>query len=223
MRNNEQVLQRKLLYWWILVGGLSVLIFVSRETSDSRPSDETLYQYSTGVATTPYYLLLLSFVLLIARGLDLREAFALRRPASWRRAALLALGAFVVMWITAGALEQLFRAGEEQGLDPRQITTADVPPFLVSAIALALLGPVVEELTFRGLGFYLLSQFGALAAIVVTSLAFALAHGIVAGIPVFFVIGVGLAFVRSRTDSIYPAMIMHGVFNTIQLIGGAAT
>jgi membrane protease YdiL (CAAX protease family) len=40
---------------------------------------------------------------------------------------------------------------------------------------------------------------------------------------VFFVIGAALAFVRSRTESIYPAMLMHGTFNAIQLIGGAAT
>jgi membrane protease YdiL (CAAX protease family) len=221
-RMTEKVLHRKLVWWWVLVGSLSVLIFIGQETSDEPPPD-TLYQYTTALLNIPYYLLLLGLVLLIAVGLDRREAFALKRPESWRRAGLLALGVFVAMWITAAALEQFLRAGEEQGLDPRQITSGDVPPFLLSALVIAVLGPIVEELTFRGLGFYLLSQFGDLAAIVVTSFAFALAHGIVAGIPVFFVIGAALAFVRSRTGSIYPAMLMHGSFNAIQLIGGAAT
>jgi membrane protease YdiL (CAAX protease family) len=81
-------------------------------------------------------------------------------------------------------------------------------------------GPVVEELTFRGIGFFLLAQFGQVAAILVTAVAFALTHGILQGLPVFFIIGVALAFVRSRTDSIYPSIVMHAAFNTIGVIGG---
>jgi membrane protease YdiL (CAAX protease family) len=219
---SEQRLQRKLVAWWALVGSLSVLLFVANESSDEPPDDDTLYQYETGLASIPYYLLLLGLVAWISGGLDRREAFGLRRPASWRRAAWLAVGVFVAMWVVAGVLDELLGAGEEQGLDPRQITTDDIPAFLLSALVLALIGPIVEELTFRGLGFHLLSQFGDWAAIVVTGLAFALAHGIVEGIPVFFVIGAALAFVRARTGSIYPAMVMHCVFNGIQLIVGAA-
>jgi membrane protease YdiL (CAAX protease family) len=220
---SEQRLQRKLIGWWVLVGSLSVALFVAQETSDAPPADDTLYRYETAVVSAPYYLLMLAIVLWIASGLDRRGAFGLRRPDSWRRAGLLAAGIFVVMWVVAGALDQLFGAGEAQGLDPRQITLGDVPAFALSAVVLVGLGPIVEELTFRGLGFHLLSQFGHAAAIVVTSLAFALAHGIIEGIPVFFVIGAALGFVRSRTASIYPAMLMHGVFNAIQVALGAAT
>jgi membrane protease YdiL (CAAX protease family) len=220
---SEQRLQRKLIGWWVLIGSVSVALFVAQETSDAPPADDTIYRYETSLLSAPYYVLILGLVLWIASGIDWREAFALRRPPSWKQAGLLTAGVFVAMWIVAGALDRVFGAGEEQGLDPRQITTGDIPPFVLSALALAVVGPIVEELTFRGLGFHLLSQFGDVAAIVVTSLAFALAHGIVEGIPVFFVIGAALAFVRSRTASIYPAMLMHGVFNGVQLIGGAAT
>ncbi len=34
-------------------------------------------------------------------------------------------------------------------------------------------------------------------------------------------IGAALAFVRSRTGSIYPAMLMHGAFNGTQMLLGA--
>jgi membrane protease YdiL (CAAX protease family) len=220
---SEQRLQRKLIAWWLLVGSLAVLTFGGRAASDSEPARDTFYRYETAAFGVVLYLLLLSLVLLIAAGLDLREAFALRQPASWGRAALVTLGAFVAMWIGAVILEQIFHAGEEQGLDPERLTVDRVPPFLVNLALAAVIVAVVEELIYRGIGFTLLSQFGHIAAIAVTSIAFALAHGIVEGIPVFFMIGAALGFVRSRTGSIYPAMLMHGAFNGIQVVLGAVT
>jgi membrane protease YdiL (CAAX protease family) len=220
---SEQRLQRKLIAWWMLVGSIAVLTFGGRAASDSEPARDTFYRYDTAAFGVVLYVLLFSLALLIASGLDLREAFALRRPVSWGRAGLVALGAFVSMWIIAAFLEQIFHAGEEQGLDPEQLAVDRLPPFVLNLVVAAVVVAIVEELIYRGIGFTLLSQFGELAAIVVTSFAFALAHGIVEGLPVFFVIGAALAFVRSRTGSIYPAMLMHGAFNGIQIALGAAT
>ena len=220
---SEQTLQRRLVWWWVLVGSIAVLSFGGRAASDSEPDPNVFYQYDTVAVGVALYLLLLGLVLLIATGLDVREAFALRRPRNWKRAALIALGAFVAMWIVAAILELIFHAGEEQGLDPERLTVNRLAPFLLNLILAAVVVPAVEELIYRGLGFRLLAQFGDIAAVVVTSLAFALAHGIVDGIPVFFVIGSALGFVRSRTQSIYPSMIMHGLFNGIQVVLGAAS
>ncbi len=217
----ERQVQRRLIGWWLLVGSLAVMTFGGRAASDDEPARDTFYRYDTAAFGLVFYLLLLSFALLLATGLDTREAFALRRPASWGRALGIALAAFVTMLLLAGLLEQIFHAGEEQGLDPERITSARVPPFLVNFVLAALIVPIVEELVYRGIGFTLLArQFNDLVAIVFTSIAFALAHGFVEGLPVFFVIGAALAFVRSRTGSIYPAMLMHGVFNGTQMILG---
>lgn len=218
----ERSLQRRLLWWWILVGSIAVLTFGGRAADDTPPASDTFYRYDTFAFGVVLYVLLLSLVLLIAAGMDLREAFALRRPASWKRAGLIAVGAFVTMWIVAAILEQIFHAGEEQGLDPERLSVDHLAPFLLNVVLAAVIVPIVEELIYRGIGFTLLAQFGDIAAIVLTSFAFALAHGIVEGLPVFFVIGAALAFVRSRTGSIYPAMLMHGVFNGIQVVLGAA-
>jgi uncharacterized protein len=220
---SEQRLQRKLLAWWILVGSIAVLTFGSRAASDSEPARDTFYRYDTAAFGLVLYVLLLSLVLLIAMGLDVRDALGLRRPASWRRAGLVTLGTFAAMWVIAAALEQIFHAGEEQGLDPERLTVDRVPPFVLNLLLAAIVVAVVEELIYRGIGFTLLAQFGDTAAIVVTAFAFALAHGIVEGVPVFFVIGAALGFVRSRTGSIYPAMVMHGAFNGMQVVLGAAT
>lgn len=220
---SERVMQRKLVWWWVLVGSIAVFSFAGQAASDDTPDREVFYRYETVAVGLILYLLLLSFALLIATGLNLREAFALRRPASWRRATAIMVGTFFAMWLAAGVLEQIFHAGEEQGLDPKRLSVDVLPAFLLNVVLAAVIVPIVEELLYRGIGFTLLVQFGDLAAIAVTAFAFALAHGIVEGIPVFFAIGAALAFVRSRTKSIYPSMLMHGTFNGIQVILGAAT
>jgi membrane protease YdiL (CAAX protease family) len=217
--STDRRLQRKLVAWWILVGGLAVLGFGAQAASDESPED-VLYRYDTAIFGGIFYLLILVVALAIASGLDPREAFALRTPRSWAAAAGIAFGLLVVLLIVTALLEPVLGAGEEQGLDPSGWRPERAPALALNAIVTALLGPLVEELLFRGLGFYLLAQFGDMAAIVVTSIAFALTHGIAVGIPIFFVIGLGLGFIRSRSGSIYPPFLLHAAFNGLALVAG---
>ena len=77
--------------------------------------------------------------------------------------------------------------------------------------------PFVEEVTFRGLGYSLLVRYGRWAAIVLVGIAFALAHGLVQAFPFLVALGSGLAYLRSRVDSVYPVMVVHGAFNAVAL------
>ena len=61
------------------------------------------------------------------------------------------------------------------------------------------------------------------AAIVVTALAFGLAHGLFAALPVLAIFGAILAWLRFKTDSLYPSVILHGVFNGAALIAAVST
>jgi hypothetical protein len=72
-------------------------------------------------------------------------------------------------------------------------------------------------------GYGLLERFGRTAAILLVGLAFGLVHGLIAGFPVIAVFGCGLAYLRSRTDSIYPCMLLHASFNAFGLIVGIAS
>ena len=83
---------------------------------------------------------------------------------------------------------------------------------------MALFAPVVEELTYRGLGYTLLERYGRWVAIGATALLFGVAHGLVIGLPVLVAFGVGLGWLRSKTGSVVPGMVLHGVFNAIALI-----
>ena len=47
---------------------------------------------------------------------------------------------------------------------------------------------------------------------------FALWHGLVQALPVLFVFGTGLAYLRYRTESIYPGMALHMLFNGLALL-----
>jgi membrane protease YdiL (CAAX protease family) len=220
-RMPEPALGRKLAAWWILVGALILIGFLSAAAADEDTNrQDAVYQYSFGIGGIVIYALLIGIVLLIARGLDLRETFALKRPTSWARAGGLTLGLLVAVFIVGAILEAIFHAGEEQGLDPAGWQPDRVGALLLSFLAIAVMAPLAEELTFRGLGYFLLSQFGHWAAILVTGITFALAHGLIVGIPVFFVIGAGLAYLRYRTDSLYPPILVHMAFNGLQLVIG---
>jgi len=216
---SERALQRKLVWWWLLVGSLAVLGFAARASADE-PSRDVLYRYESAIVGGFFYLVILGIVLAIASGLDPRDAFAFRRPKSWGLAAGLGVGLLVSLLVVAQLLEPILGAGEEQGLDPTGWQPERAPAFALNAVVTAVVGPLIEEMLFRGIGFYLLAPFGEVAAVVVTAAAFALTHGIAVGLPIFFIIGAGFGLIRSRTGSLYPAFLMHATFNGIALVGG---
>jgi membrane protease YdiL (CAAX protease family) len=216
---SESSLGRKLVAWWVLVGALSVLAY-SASFADGDPPDDVLYRYDSAILGVVLYGVIAGILLAIASGLDLREAFGLRRPASWSAAIGWAFGLLVAFFAIAAALEPVLGGGEEQGLDPSGWRSDRAFAFVLNAIVIAGVAPVVEELMYRGIGFTLLAPLGITAAIVVIGIAFALSHGLIRAFPVLFLIGAGLAFLRWRTGSIYPAIILHACFNGLGLLAG---
>ena len=114
--------------------------------------------------------------------------------------------------------DPLLHGGREQGLTPSGWQSSHAAAFAVNLFAFAIIGPIAEELTFRGLGFFLLEPYGQTVAIIVIGIMFGLWHGLVEALPVLIVFGTGLAFLRSRTRSIYPGMILHATFNGAALL-----
>jgi membrane protease YdiL (CAAX protease family) len=201
----------KLVAWLALVGTLAALNYTSR-LAEGKPPRDALYQYSVAITGLILYAVVLGIVLRISRGLS-REQLGLRPPVSWVGAFWLALGLIVVVLVAEYALEPLLHASREQGLEPPRWNPAKELPFALNAAVLVIVDPFVEELTFRGLGFAVLWPYGAFAAVVGTAVAFAAAHGLIAGFLPLLIFGVAIAVLRWRTRSVFPGMLFHACFN----------
>ena len=134
------------------------------------------------------------------------------------RLLLTATFCLLAIWAASAALAPFLDASDEQGLVPDGWDSSRAGAFVAFFLVVAVLAPVVEELTYRGLGFTLLAPYGTWVAILATGLLFGLAHGLVAGLPVLTFFGIVVAWLRSRTGSVYPSMLLHGVFNGTALL-----
>jgi membrane protease YdiL (CAAX protease family) len=206
----------KLAGWLALVGSLAALNYASRFTSGKPPAD-SLYRYDTALSGLVFYALTLGLVLWIARGLT-RTELGLRAPDSWPRALGFALGVLVALLIAESVLESLLHGAREQGLEPAQWDSSRALQFALNAAVVVIAAPLVEELTFRGLGFRLLAPLGSLVAVLGTAVAFAADHGLVEGFPALLLFGIAVALVRLRTGSLYPGMLLHASFNAFALV-----
>ena len=211
----------RLVAWFSLVGALAALNYGSR-LAGGKPDRNALFHYDLAIGGLVLYAIMLAVVLRIARGIP-REALGLRPPPSWLRALGLTLVVLVAVLVVEQALEPLLHAGREQGLEPTRWQPRHADAFALNAVVIVLVDPFTEELAFRGVGFALLARFGRLLAVAGTALAFAVAHGLVAGLVPLFVFGLGVGLLRSRTSSVFPGMLLHACFNGAVLAVAAST
>jgi uncharacterized protein len=86
-------------------------------------------------------------------------------------------------------------------------------------VGAALVAPVCEEIFFRGFAFPgLLNAMSALAAALLSSALFAIAHTDLGSLVPLFVIGLVLAWARWRTNSLWPGIIIHMANNTLAAV-----
>ena len=211
----------RLAAWLVFTGLLAALAYAGRLLAgdeDDESSRDVLYQWDSFVGGVVQYGLMLGIVLGISAGVSLRPLLGLVPPRSWPSALGLSLLVLVATFVAAGALRPLGDAGEEQGLLPEGWDSSRAAPFLANAVLIVVFAPLIEELTFRGLGYSLLARFGPAVAIGVTGLLFGAVHGLVIGLPLLVFFGAGLAWLRYRTGSLYPCILLHAVFNGLALL-----
>ena len=205
---------------WLALVAFMVAIGYASRASEGKPDPEVLYRWSTAIGGVVQDGILLVLVLAIARfRLDL---FALRRPRSWLRALGLVVSLYVGVYLVEGIYAALAHPGNEQGLTPKHWEPAHAAVYVVNAVVICTWVPFVEELTYRGLGYSLLERFGRWPAILAVGLLFGLAHGLLVSLPVIAFFGCVLAWLRSRTDSVLPGMLLHAVFNLTALVVAVA-
>lgn len=147
-------------------------------------------------------------------GAETRRRLVPLRPVAWRVfawamiASAFGIAALSGLWIVLAGLMRT---------PPNALPSVQgVPPLTVAAIlAVSILAaPITEEIAFRGYVMGMLRRVVSPTwAILLSSLLFAAAHltqGLYADkLVVYFLAGIGIAFVAYRTGSLIPAMIAH--------------
>jgi membrane protease YdiL (CAAX protease family) len=212
----------RLLGWTAFVVLFSALNYGARFLGPQDEGDpEVAYQYGASVAAMIQYAIVFGIVLLLAR--NQKELLALRQPRSWGRAGRISLAVVIVIIVISAALSPVTNPEKEQGLVPSQWDSHRIAQFALFAAVVTLVGPIVEELMFRGVGYGLLEPYGTWTAVLVVGIAFGLVHGLIGGLPILAAFGLGLAYLRARTGSVYPCVLLHSIFNATALAIGVST
>jgi len=131
----------------------------------------------------------------------------------------LGLGLFVpAMWINALYEAFLSRFGLKMQPEVERILTETSSPglFVLTAVIIA---PVVEEIFFRGFLFAgLKNRHTWPMAMIISSGLFALLHLSPLAAPPIFLLGLVFAYLYQRSCSIWPAVIIHSLVNSLAVI-----
>jgi membrane protease YdiL (CAAX protease family) len=167
--------------------------------------------------------------LVYARRASIRELLALRGARPPFHALAMLLGAAVALPADALYNAILQRFPMPDRVDPivRAFGEASPARRVILALIVVLLGPLVEELFFRGALFRtLLARAGPLAVVTTVALTaalFALAHGQWQTFLPIGLLGLVLGYLRHASGSIVPPLLMHGTFNALPLLALSAS
>jgi uncharacterized protein len=204
-----------LIAWLSLATILVVLGFAGQASGESDP--DLFYSYGLAISSLVVYTILVGITMGAASAYgDPVEALGLRTfPLKWIG---IAVGLILLVLVLAIYLERFLPAGEEQGYAPDVWRPERATAFFVNGVVAATVVPFAEELFFRGLGVRALAFLGSGVGILGTALVFGLAHGLFVALPVLVAFGAALGWVRLRSDSVWPGVVAHGLFNALALI-----
>jgi len=206
----------RLAFWTLFVVTYAAAAYAQR---NARGNPDAVYKYSTFANGMVFYALWLGVILLIALNrLDLLALNGLRPWGRSLRLAAYAIAAIVLCELVVSLIPLPKAPGKEQGLTPSHWESAHAGAFAANLVLFAVAAPFVEELMFRGLGQSLLRFLGRTPSMVLVGVAFGLDHGLLEGLLVLIPFGIIVAWVRDRTGSVVPGMLVHAVFNGGTLI-----
>ena len=199
---------------WLALSSLLVLIaFAGSSSSDS----EILYDFELAIFGAIFYGLMILISFVIARAYP-RPVDALGFRRFRLRWLWISLAVVLATTIVAVAVEPFLHGGEDQGFAVDHWEPEHAGAFAANVVVLILLGPFAEELFFRGLGVRALMLYGGVMAVLVTGVIFGLVHGVLGALPPLVLFGIGLAWVRLRSASIWPSFIGHATYNGLGVL-----
>lgn len=182
------------------------------------------YQLLLSVALQEILLIGLPAMLLTRRRESTRERInrLLKAPDGYAMG-LVSVGAvsftLAAVFVTALWIALLQGLGIEVPLDAQTLTPKGTGEYLVAVLCAALLPAFCEELMFRGLFLpWLGSKMGERTAILLSALIFSLLHFSLLGFLSLAAIGILLARLLLRYQSLWLPMLFHGVYNAVVLL-----
>jgi membrane protease YdiL (CAAX protease family) len=90
---------------------------------------------------------------------------------------------------------------------------------IFSTLIVVILGPVVEEVFFRGFTYNAIKRkWGVKSAIALTSIVFAALHGTLFGFAPILLLGFLLAYMYEKTGSLVPSITIHILHNGLMML-----
>jgi membrane protease YdiL (CAAX protease family) len=198
--------------------GLQALVFGA---SRLRPGVEADIVSLGGVAALVFLLGTFGVLSVHARGLPLRQALALRPT----HPALLAIGVLLGVSLKLPAeslrevMETFFPSSDAELLRRANLFRSDtLTETLGLLVVVCLVGPLVEELFFRGALYGRMARASAPLAAATTGLLFVFTHTDFRAWPALVVVSCVLSFLRAAGGSLLPCVALHVGFNTVGVI-----
>jgi hypothetical protein len=136
------------------------------------------------------------------------------------RTVVFAIGLGIGVWLLSRLLIIAYVSITGDHSDPQQDLTqfSGVGAAFWAVLLGGLVVPLGEELLFRGVGYGSMRRYGAVVATIVSSLVFALAHGLNVVFLAVLVLAVLNAILYERTRSIWPCFATHAAFNLCSFV-----
>lgn len=197
-----------------LAAGLGALLFCllnSAEAPAPAPGQGVRLFWLGMLLSLPLYLVPLG----VALGLRGEARTFLRRAFTWPRDFGFKPTLYALLGLFAGqiALGSLLPVTQEQ-MAMELLAQFSGPQLLLTVLPLCVGVPLLEELLFRGL----ITVPGCTRlSIVLSALLFAMAHGLNGFVLPLSFVGLLLGCVAARTGSLLPGIVLHGLFNLVNL------
>lgn len=112
----------------------------------------------------------------------------------------------------------LFRQGGYELSQPEMLKTDSPLACITLIVATAIVPAIFEEFAFRCCALGVLRRYGKGFSVVAVSIVFGLIHGNLIQFIFAFIIGLILGYITVHTDSVLPAMLIHGFNNGLSVI-----
>lgn len=192
--------------------GVKGLTFETQEQLVEYANNFYFSNMGIDLAARAVFTLLFLLVFFLIRKKKVTEELDIRKT-SGKKMIAAALGALFVIFFVNNVMGLLVPEDSLEAFEEAS-SALYAYPLWQAILANVILVPILEEVIFRGLLFSrLLKAMPSVVVALITSIIFSLMHGQIVWMIFAFVVGMLLSFVRIKSGSITPTILMHVMIN----------